>query len=104
MNRTTTTKALGAGLATTVAMALAACADSPPPAAPAPPEAPAAAVATAGTVSCKESNSCKGNASCTGVAGGEKHGCKGTNKCAGNLREVTKAECDTLKGTVVAAK
>ena len=33
-----------------------------------------------------------------GDRAGEKHGCKGSNKCAGNVRELTKAECDGIKG------
>jgi hypothetical protein len=96
---TTTKKTFQATIAASVAMALSACASDPPPA-PAAPEA----TASAGTVQCKESNSCKGNATCSGIAAGEKHGCKGTNKCANNLRELSKAECDAIKGTVVAAK
>lgn len=55
-------------------------------------------------VQCKESNSCKGTGSCAGEHAGEKHGCKGQNSCGGNVRELTKAECKDLKGTVVAAK
>jgi hypothetical protein len=91
-----TKKLQGAGLAASVAMALAACASTSEP-----PAASAMTTTTAATVHCKEANSCKGNASCAGVAQGEKHTCKGSNKCASNLREVSKAECDTIKGTVV---
>ncbi len=96
--KTTESTLRGARLAAIVGMALTACAAE----APAPP--PQAAAGAAGTVQCKESNSCKGLASCTGIAAGEKHGCKGSNKCAGNVRELTKAECDGIKGTVIAAK
>jgi hypothetical protein len=93
-----TTKAIDtARIVTSIAVALTACATSSPP--PASASAPVAA-----TVTCKESNSCKGKATCTGVAAGEKHGCGSTNKCAGNVREITKDECDKIKGTVVATK
>jgi hypothetical protein len=105
MKAKTTSSLHGARLATIVGMALTtACAGDPPqpPTGPGAPTTPA--VAAGGTVQCKESNSCKGKASCTGVAGGEKHGCKGSNKCANNLRELSKAECDNIHGTVVAAK
>lgn len=95
---TNTKKALtGASLAATVAMALAGCGNSAMP-------DPKSADAMPGKVSCKESNSCKGNGSCAGVAVNEKHACKGQNSCGGNVREITKTECDALKGTVVAAK
>ncbi len=83
----------GAGLAASVAMALAACASDPPPA--------AQMASTGDKVQCKEANSCKGNASCAGTAQGEKHTCKGSNKCAGNVRELSKTDCDAIKGTVV---
>ena len=89
----------GAGLATSVALALAACGGSSANAAD-----PAMGAPKAGAVHCKESNSCKGNGSCAGVAVNEKHACKGQNACGGNLREVSKAECDAIKGTVVASK
>jgi len=94
----TVKKLQGAGLAATVAMALSGCAT------PSAAEAPKMADGKPGTVQCKESNSCKGGGSCAGVAQNEKHGCKGQNSCGGNLREISKAECDMLKGTVVASK
>lgn len=90
-----TKKTIGATLAASVALALIGCGTAPTPDA----QSPAAA---AGKVMCKESNSCKGKGSCGGVAQGEKHGCKGQNSCGGNTREITKAECDAIKGTVAA--
>jgi hypothetical protein len=88
----------GTSLAASVALAMMACGG---------PEAKAPVgetTMTSGTVQCKESNSCKGNGSCAGVAVKEKHSCKGQNACGGNLRTITKSECDALKGTVVASQ
>ena len=93
----TTTKITGAGLAMSVAMALAACGGET---AAASAEPKMAGTGAPGMVSCKESNSCKGNGSCAGVAVGEKHTCKGQNGCGGNLREITAEECTKIKGTV----
>lgn len=92
-------KAIGATLAASVAAALVACAGNNAENAPA-----ASTMTTSAKVQCKESNSCKGNGSCAGVAVNEKHTCKGQNACGGNLREISKEECDSIKGSVVAAK
>ncbi|MCU0658543.1 MAG: hypothetical protein MUF64_25785 [Polyangiaceae bacterium] len=81
---------IGATLAASVALAIAGCNASPEAQSP----------ASVGKVMCKEGNSCKGQGSCAGVAQGQKHSCKGQNSCGGNTRELTKAECDAIKGTV----
>ena len=92
---TTNKNLTSVGLAASVAMALMACGGAPPVGANAP-------ELTSAKITCKESNSCKGNATCAGTAVNEKHGCKGQNACGGNVREITKAECDAIKGAVVA--
>jgi len=91
----------GAGLAASVAMALMACGGNQEEA-----KAPTTGETstTSAKVTCKESNSCKGHGSCAGTAVNEKHACKGQNACGGNTREITKAECDAIKGSVVAGK
>ena len=90
---------IGATLAASVAAALVACAGNNASNAPA-----GTTTTTSAKVQCKESNSCKGNGSCAVVAVNEKHTCKGQNSCGGNLREVSKEECDAIKGSVGAAK
>lgn len=95
---------MGASLAASVAVALSACGGGKDANAPTGDGAATTTTTTSGKVQCKESNSCKGNGSCAGVAVNEKHSCKGSNACGGNVREITKTECDTIKGTVVASK
>ena len=83
---------LGAGLAATVAMALVACGGATPGA-----QGPGSTTTTSGMM-CKEKNSCKTHGSCAGYAQGQKHSCKGHNGGAGNLRPISKAECDAMAG------
>ncbi len=54
---------------------------------------------------CNENNSCKGNGTCAGKSDADKaaHTCKGQNACANNVRQLTKAECDKIKGATFAA-
>ncbi|MEM1029510.1 MAG: hypothetical protein AAF928_01650 [Myxococcota bacterium] len=89
---------LAAGVAMTFAGALVGC-SKPTPA----PEAADGAPGTMAKVECKEANSCKGNGSCAGVAMGEKHDCKGQNTCGGNVRTISKEECDEIGGSVLAS-
>jgi hypothetical protein len=86
----------GAGLAMSVALALAACGGGESMAGP----GTKAPEMNGASVSCKESNSCKGTGSCAGVAVNDKHACKGQNSCGGNVRQISKEECDKIKGTV----
>ena len=94
------TMSLGAAIAAGVALQLAACGGTT--SAPSDAAAPSADGAMA-KIECKESNSCKGNGSCAGVAMGEKHSCAGQNTCGGNVRSITKEECDALGGEVLAS-
>ena len=58
--------------------------------------------AAKGSCSVTETNECGGKGACGGEAAGKAHDCKGKNECKGNViakKDVTKKECDKLKGT-----